>query len=170
MRIGAMRRTAIGLLGCAAIAATGLACNTARLPLRPDPGVTGYANIGIYSVQRFLYSAGLVERAVVETMADMKMHSVQRKPKDDGVKFLGLLFDGRYVCVAIEPEGQGCIVTVNFDIYGDEPLAKIFFERVAVRIATLPQSVNPPFDPRATTDTILHRGMDVEGYRGAPLR
>jgi len=165
-----MRRTAIGLLGCATIAVSGLACNTAKLPLRPDPGVTGYANIGIYSVQRYLYPLPLVERAVIEAMTDMKFHSVKRTPKDDGVKFLGLLFDGRYVCVTIEPEGQGCVVTVNFDIYGDEPLAKIFFERVSVRIATLPQAVNPPFDPRAISDTIIHRGMDPEGYRGAPLR
>ena len=165
-----MRRIAVGLLVCTTIAVSGVACNTARLPLRPDPGATGYANIGIYTVQRFLYAPGVVERAVVEAMADLKIHSVKRKPKDDGVSFLGLLWDGRYFCATIEPEGRGCVVTVNVDIYGDEPFSKMFLEWVSTRIATLPQSVNPPFAPEAVTDSILHRGQDVEGYRGAPLR
>jgi hypothetical protein len=72
--------------------------------------------------------------------------------------------------VAIEDHGRNSIVSVAVDVYGDEPVSKILLERIGIRLATLPQAINPPFDPRAMTDSITHRGQDVEGYRGAPLR
>ncbi len=165
-----MRRTAWGFLAIAALAILESGCHSAQPPLRPDPGVTGYANIGPYSVQRFLYAPALVERASIEAMSDMKINSVKRVVKDDGVSLKGFLYDGRYICLALEPEGPNTIVTINIDVYGDESMAKILLDRTSVRLATLPQVVNPPFDPRALTDSATHRGQDVEGYRGATLR
>lgn len=164
-----MRRIALGALVFAAL--TGSGCNSVQLPLRPDPGATGYAICGPYSVQRFLFPVPIVERAAVEAMADMKIHSVKRTVKQDGISLKGFFYDGRYICLTIEPEDQGnSVVTALIDVYGDEPLSKILLERMGSRIATLPQVINPPFDPRNLSDAMQHRGQDVEGYRGAPLR
>lgn len=165
-----MRRIALRRLAFCALATFGAGCDSVMLPLRPDPGATGYANIGPYSVQRFVYPVPIVERAVIEAMTDMKMHSVKRKAKSDGVCLQGFTYGGRYVLATIEAEGSNSIVTVNIDPYGDEPMSKILLERTGIRIATMPQSIAPPFDPRAITDSITHRGADVEGYRGVPLR
>jgi hypothetical protein len=169
-RIRAMRRTACGILAVAVLATLETGCETVRPALRPDPGVTGYANIGPYSVQRFFFAPNLVERAAVEAMTDMKMNSVKRTAKDDGVSLKGFLYDGRYICLTLEPEGPNTIVSINIDVYGDESMAQILLDRMGVRLATLPQVVNPPFDPRAMSDSVLHRGKSVEGYRGATLR
>jgi hypothetical protein len=165
-----MRRNAFRVLALGVLAAFGVGCQTAKPPLRPDPGMTGYSMIGPYSVQRFVYPEPIVERAAVEAMTDMKMHSVHRKPKKDGVCLNGFVYDGRYIIVTLEAEGQNTIVSVLVDVYGDEPLSKILLERMGIRIATLPHAVASPHDPRAITDSITHRGQDVEGYRGVPLR
>jgi hypothetical protein len=132
--------------------------------------VTGYAYCNGFAAQRFLYPAPLIERAAAEAMADLKIRGVHREAKPDGVCFLGYLYDGRYIRVGVEPQANTTIVSVNVDVYGDEPFSEIFLNRLSIRIATLPQAVNPPFDPRALTDSISHRGQDIEGYRGAPLR
>lgn len=165
-----MRRIVIAALTVAVLGTLGTGCQSIRPPLRPGAGETGYSNIGIYSVQRFLYPLPIVERATIEALSDMKVHSVRKRVKDDGVSLCGLMFDGRYVYATIESKGQESIVTVNIDLYGDEPLAKILLERVSIRIATLPQGIAPPFDPRALTDSAMHRGAYIEGYRGALLR
>jgi hypothetical protein len=165
-----MRRAALRLLALSLLATASTGCNTAHPPLRPDPGATGYAMIGPYSVQRFVYSLPIVERAAVEAMTDMKIHSVRRKPKKDGVCFQGFMYDGRYVVYTLEVEGANTIATVTIDVYGDEPVSKILLERTSIRISTMPQSIAAPFDSRAITDAISHRGADVEGYRGVPLR
>ena len=165
-----MRRIALGVLAFGALAAFGTGCLAVKPPLRPDPGATGFAVCGPYVVQRFLYPMPLVERAAIEAMSDMKISNVHRKPKTDGICFVGSMYDGRYVWYTIEADGPNTIATVEIDLYGDEPLSKILLDRTGIRLATLPQSINPPFDPRAITDSITHRGQDVEGYRGAPLR
>ncbi len=171
-----MRRIALGVLAISALAAFGTGCQSMKPPLRPDPGVTGYAACGPYVVQRYLYPLPMVERAAIEAMTDMKINNVCRKPKKpgtlkgDGISFLGYLFDGRYVWYTLEADGPNTIATVEIDVYGDEPMSKILLERTAIRLATLPQSVNPPTDPRAVSDGATHRGFAVEGYRGAPLR
>lgn len=162
-----MRRIGFGVLALVALAA---GCQTVKPPLRPDPGATGYAVCGPYVVQRFLFPVPLVERAAIEAMSDMKINNVHRKPRTDGLCYVGFLFDGRYVWYTLEADGPNTIATVEIDVYGDEPLSKILLERTSIRLATLPQSINPPFHPRAITDSITHRGQDVEGYRGAPLR
>jgi hypothetical protein len=165
-----MRRIAIGVQAFVAAAALGAGCRSVEPPLRPDPGATGYAFINPYAVQRYVYPAPIVERAAIEAMADMKIDAVKRTTKPDGVSLKGFMYDGRYTCVAIEDHGRNSIVSVAVDVYGDEPVSKILLERIGIRLATLPQAINPPFDPRAMTDSITHRGQDVEGYRGAPLR
>lgn len=165
-----MRRSARRVLALSTLAALAAGCNSVRLPLRPDPGVTGYSMIGPYSVQRFVYPVPIVERAAIEAMTDMKIHSVRRKPKADGVCLQGFMYDGRYVVLTIEAEGPNSIVTVNIDPYGDEPVSKILLDRTSIRISTMPQAIAPPFDPRALTDSDTHRGQDVESYRGALLR
>jgi hypothetical protein len=165
-----MRRIALGLLALGALATPGTGCQSVRPPLRPDPGATGYAVCGPYVVQRFLYPTPLVERAAIEAMSDMKINNVHRKPKPDGVSFVGYLFDGRYVWYTVERDGPTTIATVEIDAYGDEPMSKLLLDHTGIRLATLPLSINPPFAPQAITDSITHRGQDVEGYRGAPLR
>jgi hypothetical protein len=160
---------ALGAVALAAWVALG-GCHTAKPPLRPDPGVTGYAFIGGYSVQRYVFPAELVERAVIEAMTDMKMHAVKPSVKEDGVCFAGETYDGRCIVVTVEDRGGSTIVSSRFDVYGDEPSSKVLNDRIAVRLATLPQVVNPPLDPRNYSDAITHRGMKVEGYRGAPQR
>ncbi len=102
----------------------------------------------------------------------MKMHSVHRKPKKDGVC-------SQWVCVRrplhhrddrgrrAEPRSSK---RSSWIVYGDEPLLKILLERMGIRIATFLHAVASPHDPRAITDSITHRGQDVEGYRGVPLR
>ncbi len=98
----------------------------------------------------------------------MKVSNVCRKPKDDGVCFLGYLFDGRYVWYTLEREGDtNTIATIEIDAYGDQPLSKMLFDRTSSRLATLPQSINPPFAPRSISEAVTHRGQDVDGYRGA---
>jgi hypothetical protein len=165
-----MRRIAGGLVMIVGVATLIMGCNSAHLPLRPDPGATGYAMCGPYSVQRFVYPNAVVERAAVEAMTDMKIHTVKRTPKADGVCFRGFMYDGRYVLLTVEPEGPNSIVSIMIDVYGDEPISKILIDRIGIRLSTMPKAVIPPFDPRSMTDSATHRGMDVEGYRGAPLR
>jgi hypothetical protein len=149
-----------------------------RLPYQIDPGETGYSHILGQVDQRYVYPLPLVERAMVEAMSDMKIHSVRRMLKTvkhgendiEVVCLAGLLFDGRAIAVELEPQGEATGVRVRIDVYGDEPKSQILLSRTSVRLATLPQAVNPPFDTRTISDTALHRGMEVEGYRGAPLR
>jgi len=128
--------------------------------------------------QRYLYPEPLVERALVEAMTDMQMHSVRRivkTVKRDQVDcalihLVGLLYDGRAICAELEPQCEATSVRLRIDVYGDEPISNILLERTSVRLATLPQELQPPSDFRAISDSVLHRGMEVEGYRGAPLR
>ncbi len=47
-----MRRIALGVLTLSALAALACGCQSVHPLLRPDPGVTGYAACGPYSVQR----------------------------------------------------------------------------------------------------------------------
>ena len=148
----------------------GSGCQSITPPLRPDPGVTGYAYVNGYAVQRFLYSPELVERAATEVFSDMKFSAVRRKVEPNGVKLCGYTYDGRYVDFTMEPCNEGTIGSVRIDAYGDEPISKIFIDRTSIRLATLPQDLTPPFDPRALSDSILHRGQYIEGYRGAPVR
>jgi hypothetical protein len=161
-------RVLAGLTATLSVVVAG--CHSVKPPLRPNPGVTGYAFVGGYSVQRYFFPVPLVERAVIEAMTDMKMHSVTRKVKGDGVCFLGMTYEGRAVYVTVEERNGSSIVTSRFDVYGDEPSSKLLNDRIGIRLATLPQVVNPPFDLRNLSDSITHRGMQVEGYRGAPLR
>ncbi len=60
----------------------------------------------------------------------MKMHSVKRDAKKDGICLKGFVYDGRFIIVALESEGQNTIVSVQVDVYGDEPLSKILLERM----------------------------------------
>ncbi len=57
-----MRRNAHRARAWIFLATIGLGCQSAKPPLRPDPGVTGYSMIGPYSVQRFIYPLPIVER------------------------------------------------------------------------------------------------------------
>ena len=145
-------------------------CQSITPPLRPDPGVTGYAYVNGYAVQRYLYAPNLVERAATEAMSDMKFHAVKRKVESNGVSLCGYTYDGRFITFTFEPCNEGTIGTVRVDTYGDEPISKILLDRTSIRLATLPQDLTPPLDPRALSDSILHRGAYIEGYRGAPLR
>jgi hypothetical protein len=165
-----MRRIVFGVLTFGALAVSGPGCDTVRPMLRPDPGMTGYAYCSGFAAQRFLFPPVLVERAAVEALADLKVNNVHKSMKSDGACLLGYLYDGRYIRLSIEPSQNVTIVSVNVDIYGDEPFSQIVLNRISVRLATTPQVVNPPYDPRNLTDSIQHRGQDVEGYRGAPLR
>ena len=172
-----MRRIARGVLRTAVLSAiaSSTGCILADRSVRLDPGLTGYSQVLGWVTQRYVYPLPVVERAVVEAMNDMKMHSVSKKPlgkghKDDLVVLNGLLFDGRCILVELEPQGEGTVVRTRIDVYGDEPQSQILMQRTSVRLATMPQSVTPPFEPRALSDSVLHRGMNVEGYRGAPLR
>ncbi|MFO0953264.1 MAG: hypothetical protein U0835_19330 [Isosphaeraceae bacterium] len=136
-----------------------------------DPGVTGYSHILGWVTQRFVYPGPLVERALIEAMSDMGIHSVKRGTHHKTVAtFKGLLYDGRIILVELEPQGENTVVKIRIDGYGDEPKTKILLERMSIRLATLPQAVFPPFDPRTLSDSAQHRGMDIQGYRGAPLR
>jgi hypothetical protein len=164
-----MRRIMIWVLA-AAVPGVGAGCQTARPIASPDPGATGYAYVHGYAVQRFVYPAPLLRRAAVEAMTDMKINSVKEEARDDGVRFCGYMFDGRFVAVTIRAEGEASIMSVRFDVYGDEPLSKILLDRTSIRLSTLLPPVNPVFAPRAFSDSITHRGQDVAGYRGTPLR
>jgi hypothetical protein len=166
-----MRRIASGVMAASLIAAFCAGCDTVRPLLRPDPGVTGYAFCSGYAVQRYLYDLPQIERAAIETLSDLKVTNVQRKVEKNRVKLQGYLFSGRYLCMTIESEGPGVtIVSVNVDVYGDEPFSKIVLDRISIRMATMPRTVNSLYDPRSLSDSIEHRGQVVEGYRGAPLR
>ena len=176
-----MRWIARSLLAAGVLTATGLlsgCLEIERLPYRIDPGETGYSHILGSLAQRYVYPLPLVERAMIEAMTDMQMHSVRRIVKTAkkeacgaGIVYLaGLLYDGRAILVELEPQGEATGVRVRIDVYGDEPTTNLLFERTSIRLATLPQSVNSPFDPRSLSGSVLHRGMEVEGYRGAPLR
>jgi hypothetical protein len=178
-----MRRSARSLLAAGVLTVCGplAGCLTLeRLPYQFDPGETGYSHFLGFVAQRYVYPRPLVERALLEAMTDMQMHTVRRrtrtvKPVDAGapvelVCLSGLLYDGRAIAVEIEPQGEATGVRVRIEAYGDEPMSNILLERTSIRLATLPQAVNPPFDTRALSTSTLHRGMEMEGYRGAPLR
>ena len=170
-----MRRIARSVLAAGALAACGPLAGCLvfeRLPYHIDPGETGYSSLLGFVAQRYVYPLPLVERAAVEAMTDMQIHSVRRAVKKDGgcVVLTGLLLDGRIICMELEPQGEATGVRVRIDVYGDEMKSDILLKRVSVRLATLPQAVNTPFDTRTLSDSALNRGMEVEGYRGAPLR
>ena len=130
-----------------------------RLPYQIDPGETGYAQDLGYIGQRFVYPLPIVERAMVEAMTDMKMHTVRRGVGKEGnvVMLNGLLYDGRIIAVALEPQGEATGVRIRIDLYGDEPKSRILLDRTAARIAMMTQSVNSPFDTRSLSDAATHR-------------
>jgi hypothetical protein len=163
------------ILSLSAIALGMAGCHTIEPVCAPDPGATGYAFCGGYAVQRYIYPAHLVRRAIVEAMQDMYMSKVKETIRESkearGVKLAGLAYDGRLVCVTIDPRDEGTtIVTVRFDVYGDEPSSKVLLDRISSRLATLPPAVASPFADRAFSESVLHRGQDLAGYRGATLR
>lgn len=176
-----MRRIARSLLAAGVLASCGPLSGCLmfeRLPYRIDPGETGYSEILGCISQRYVYPLAMVERAMIEAMSDMKMHSVRRATKtvkDDGcehemVVLTGLLYDGRLICAELEPQGDATAVRIRIDVYGDEPLSSMLLQRTSIRLTTLPQAVNSPFDTRSLSGSAVHRGAEVEGYRGAPLR
>lgn len=176
-----MRRTARSLLAAGVLTSCGALSGCLafeRLPFRIDPGETGYSTLLGCAAQRYVYPVPMVERALIEAMHDMKMHSVRRATKrthhddHDGevVCLAGVLYDGRIIGVEIEPQGEATAVRVRIDAYGDEPLSDILLKRTSIRLATLPQAVNSPFDTRSLSDSATNRGAELGGYRGAPLR
>jgi hypothetical protein len=176
-----MRWIARSLLAAGVLTACGVlpGCLTFdRSPYHIDPGETGYAYIMGFVAQRYVYPAPMVERALIEAMTDMGVNSVRRMIKKDKneegerelVCLAGLMYDGRAILVEIEPQGEATGVRVRIDVYGDDPMSNQVLERTSIRLATLPQAVNPPFDTRSLSDSAVHRGAEVEGYRGAPLR
>ena len=166
----AQRLFAVGWLG---LVGTLTGCHTVQTTgYRIDPGVTGYSSILGCVAQRYVYPEPLVERALTEAMADLKIHSVRRVVKHEGelIVLLGLTYDGRAVLrrarTAGEPYGRPAAVRRVRRRTDVEPAPS----GTSVRIATLPHSVSPPFDPRALSDSVTHRGENVMGYRGVPLR
>jgi hypothetical protein len=184
-----MRRIARRVLALGLLAAAGplTGCQTVTTGDRIDPGLTGYSTILGCAAQRFVFPLPVVERAAVEAMTTLGIHSVRKSLKGPGygpihhahegdqkppemVVLNGNLYDGRFICMELEPQGEATGVRIRVDMYGDEPFSKLLLDHMAVRLATMPQSVIPPFDPRTLSDGASHRGMQVEGYRGAPLR
>src|SRR3954464_9268403 len=87
-----MRRMRVWFLAMGvAVALAG--CQSVRPVAAPDPGATGYAYVHGYAVQRFLYPAPVLRRAVVEAMSDMRINSVKEEEKADGVSLCGYMFD-----------------------------------------------------------------------------
>jgi hypothetical protein len=160
---------ALGVL-LMAIGTAGAGCQSVRPVASPDPGATGYAYVNGYAVQRFLYPAPLLRRAAVEAMSGMSINSVKEETREDGIRLCGYVYDGRYVAVTIRPKDDTAIMSVRFDVYGDETMSKILIDRTSLRLSTLIPPGDPSFGPRALSDSITHRGQDVVGYRGMPLR
>ncbi|MFO0910799.1 MAG: DUF3568 family protein [Isosphaeraceae bacterium] len=170
-----MRRIARGMILAGVVASCGSLSGCVlfeRLPYVIDPGETGYSHVLGFVSQRYVYPLPLVERATIEAMGEMHIHSVRRGVTKDGniVKLTGLFYGGSGILLELEPQNEATAVRVRIDLYGDEPRSRILLERISIRLATLPQSVNSPFDTRSLSDSVLHRGMEIEGYRGAPLR
>ena len=153
---------------CGSLAVSG--CHSAFPVGAPVPNATGYAYVNGTGTQRFVYSPTVLERALLEAMTDLGIHGVHRLNKADGVSLCGYLYDGRLIKVGIVPIEEETIVSIHIDVYGDEPYTKHLIDRTSARIAMLPPDVDPRLDPRSQSDSVTHRGQDITGYRGKPIR
>jgi hypothetical protein len=148
----------------------GAGCETIHPEQKPDPGETGFSYFLANGLQRYVYPPPMVERALVESFHTLGAQGIYRTEKDGVAKYCGQLFDGRGILVTVSDCEGDSIVRIWVDGWGDEPFSRLLIDHISIRLAAMAQPEDPRTSPRAYSDSALHRGQDVAGYRGAPLR
>jgi hypothetical protein len=181
------------LLAGAALIALGLAgCQTVGLPGNAALATAGFAYSAGTATQSFPFTSNQIQTPLLESMADLKMHSVRQTQEPTGVSFQGLTADGRRASVSVSrvptvavgaavPTEAAVVVTARIGWFGDEPLSRALMHRIGVRLGTSPPSAipsEPPSKPEGEGTVIfggrelippgLHR-MNDGGYRDTPV-
>lgn len=176
MRIGqsALVLAAVGILPIAGCTMTQPRWNMEDAALSED-----YAYSAGRGTRSYALPPVAVKAAVYEAMEDLKM-TVTHRGRDGLVSQVDARTpDDRSVTVTIRPQQGGTHVGCRIGWFGDDPLSRTLFERVGIRLGTLPPeaipekppsspSSNPFFSRDAVPDSIMFREFADTPYRDRP--
>lgn len=90
-----------------------------------------------------------VQRAAVDAMADMSIHSVRSTPDEGGVSYHGTTADGQGATVSVKNRGSYASAIVRVGWFGNEQLSRAVLDRIGIRLGTLPPEAIPAEPPKA---------------------
>ena len=147
-----MRRFVRGMAGFA-VAAGLVGCSTIA-PIA-SPGMVNYTYRAGAASQGFPRPPAEVQRAAVDAMADMSIHSVRSAPDEGGVTYSGTTADGQGATVTVKNRGAFASAIVRVGWFGNEQLSRAVIDRIGVRLGTLPPEAVPAEPPKAQRTPIF---------------
>jgi len=159
-----MRRIMLGIAAVAAGAAMG-GCSTIAPVSAPLHGDVSYTYRGGAASQGFPRAPAEVQRAALDAMADMSIHSVRTSPDEGGVTLSGTTADGQGASVSVKKRGPFASAIVRVGWFGNEALSRAVLDRIGIRLGTLPpeaipaeppaQARTPIFSSRTVPDSVM---------------
>lgn len=175
MRGSCRRRIVAGVLGLSLGTLGG--CMSLG-PTSPLAGTSGFAFESGWASQGFLASDEQVRDALQESMTDLKMRPVSQSLADETVSVIDAkLADGRHARITLRPLTTGQLVAIRIGRFGDEKYAQAIFQRMGMRLGTLPAEAVPDEPPTsgsfgsrlfsrgAVPNDVMLRDQADAGYR-----
>jgi len=174
-----MRAIVVAFVALAAGVAAG--CSTVGLVRDSALGASGYSYQAGRASQGFASSVPEVESAVIEAMGDLGMRIIRKSREANSLSYEARALDGRRATIEIESQNSLPIVSARIGWFGDEPLSKALFDRIGIRLGTLPPSaipMDPPSEPAGPVSHTFYspgasplpgiRNQSDLGYRDTP--
>ena len=147
-----MRQFVRGMAAIAVAAGT-VGCSTIA-PIAA-PGMVTYTYRAGAASQGFPRPPVDVQKAAVDAMADMSIHSVRSSPDEGGVTYSGTTADGQGATVTVKNRGAFASAIVRVGWFGNEQLSRAVLDRIGVRLGTLPPEAIPAEIPKAERTPIF---------------
>jgi hypothetical protein len=133
-----------------------------------------------WASQRFLADEAQIHAAVQDALADLRARPMsQTKPDRTTLTSIidATLHDGRHARITLRPLETGQLIAIRIGRFGDRAYSQAFFQRIGVRLGTLPAEAVPDEPPTsgsfgsrmfsrdAVPDELMLREQADAGYR-----
>jgi hypothetical protein len=172
------RAMALWLGGAAVLATAG--CQAVAPIAAPALAAAGPAYGAGKITQEFASPYPAVQIAIGGALADMQVQQVRQRQDGPSRIYEGTTPDNRPVTVTLRPGNGAARVTARVGWFGDPPFTKGLFERVGIRLGSLPPApipaeppsapkANPYFSREAVSDALMLREQVNALYQDRPI-
>ena len=169
----------LGSIGALITTLTG--CRTVGMNAIPARSLVSYTYNQGRASQGFAANSEDVRKAVAESAADLRIHSMRVTEMPGVVTYEGKTAGNNPVTITLHSQSVFTLVTVRIGLLGDEALSRAFMDRIGIRLGTAPANALPSIEPPATEnggvlsrdavkDEVMLRDRIDAGYRdqGSP--
>lgn len=148
-----VRLVSIGILGV-----TLMGCRTVGMSAIPARSLVSYTYSQGRASQGFAANAEDVRKAVAESAADLRIHSMRVTEMPGIVTYEGKTAGNNPVTITLHSQSVFTLVTVRIGLLGDEALSRALMDRIGIRLGTVPANSLPSIEtPAAENPSVLSR-------------